>query len=43
MRVLESMGLMVKKPMMLEINNKGANNFINNWSIGGQTRHIAVK
>jgi len=40
MRVLESIGLTVKKPMMLEMDNKGAVDLTNNWSVGGRTRHI---
>jgi hypothetical protein len=43
MRVLNSMGLKVKLPMILEMDNKGALDLINNWSIGGRTRHIEVK
>ena len=42
MRVMESIGLKVKKPMILEIDNKGAVALANNWSIGGRTRHIEV-
>ena len=43
MRVLEGMNLMVKKPMILKIDNKGAIDLINNWSVGGRTRHIETK
>jgi hypothetical protein len=43
MRVLESIGLRVKKPMMLEIDNKGAVDLANNWSVGGRTRHVEVR
>jgi hypothetical protein len=43
MHLLESMGLKVKKPMVLEIDNKGAKDLAHNWSIGGQTRHITTK
>ena len=43
MRILNSMGLKVKLPMTLEVDNKGAKDLINNWSIGGRTRHIEVK
>jgi hypothetical protein len=43
MRVLESMDLKVKKPMILEVDNKGANDLAHNWSIGGRTRHVDVK
>ncbi len=40
--VLESMGLKAKLPMALEMDNKGAVNLANNWSIGGRTRHVDV-
>ena len=43
MRVLESIGLKVKLPMILENDNKGAVDLINNWSVGGRTRHIEVR
>jgi hypothetical protein len=43
MHLLESMGLKVKKPMVLEIDNKGAKDLARNWSIGGRTRHITTK
>ena len=43
MRVLESMGLKVKKPMILEIDNKGAVDLANNWSVAGRTRHVAAR
>jgi hypothetical protein len=43
MRVLESIGLKVKKPMILQIDNKGAVDLANNWSIGGRTRHMEVR
>ena len=36
MRVLESIGLKVKKPMILKVNNKGKKGLVNNWSVGGQ-------
>ena len=43
MRLLESMDfLKVKKPMILEIDNKGAVDISNNWSAGGRTRHIKM-
>jgi hypothetical protein len=41
--VLESLGLKVKLPMVLEINNKGVVYLANNWSIRGRTRHINVQ
>jgi hypothetical protein len=43
MRIIESMGLRVKKPMILEIDNKGAKDLVNNWSVGGRLRHVEVK
>ena len=43
MRLLQSMGLKVKLPMVLKADNKGAVDIANNWSIGGRTRHIEVK
>jgi hypothetical protein len=43
MRVMESIGLRVKKPMVLQIDNKGAVDLANNWSIGGRTRHMEVR
>ena len=42
-RILESMGLKVKKPMLLYVDNKGAKDIANNWSCGGRTRHIEVR
>ena len=39
MRLLESMG---QEPMILEIDNKGAVDIANNWSVGGRTRHIEM-
>jgi hypothetical protein len=41
--VLDSMGLKIKLPMILELDNKGAINLANNWSVGGQTRHVDVR
>ena len=43
MHLLESMGLQVKKPMILEIDNKGSKDIVDSWSTSGRTRHIAVK
>jgi len=43
MRTLESMGLKVKKPMLLCVDNKGAKDLANNWSCGGRTRHVEVR
>jgi hypothetical protein len=41
--LLESIGLKVKLPMMLEINNKGAVDLINSFTVGGCTCHINIK
>jgi hypothetical protein len=43
MRILESIGLKVQKPMVLEIDNKGAVDLAHNWSVGGRTRHDSVR
>jgi hypothetical protein len=43
MRIIESIGLKVKKPMTLDIDNKGAVDLANNWSAGGRTRHVDVR
>jgi hypothetical protein len=40
--VLESLGLKVKLPMVLKMDNQGVMYLANNWSIGGRTRHIGV-
>eukprot|EP00957_Ditylum_brightwellii_P042920 3249511-Ditylum_brightwellii.AAC.1 len=40
MRVMNCMGLKVKLPIILYLDNKGAKDLINNWSVGGRTRHI---
>ena len=43
MRVVESLGLKVQKPMILRVDNKGAHDLAHNWSVGGRTRHIDVR
>ena len=42
MRVLELIGLKVKKPMILEIDNKGTVNLSHNWSVSGQSCHDSI-
>ena len=42
-RVMKSIGLTVQKPMILELDNQGAVDLINNWSVGGRTKHIEVR
>ncbi len=36
-------GTKVKLPMLLKMDNKGAVDLANNWSVGGQTRHVNVR
>lgn len=43
MRILNSIGLKVKLPMVLYVDNKGTHDLAHNWSVGGRTRHIEVK
>ena len=43
MKVLESMKLRVKKPMTVYVDNKGAVDLANGWSIGGGTKHMEVR
>ena len=43
MRLLESMDLKVKKPMKLQMDNKGGVDIFNNWSIAGNTRAVSVR
>ncbi len=40
---LESIKLKVELPMILEMDNKGAVNLVNSFSVGGCTKHINVK
>ena len=42
-RVITSMGLQVELPMMAEMDNSGALDLANSWSISGRTRHIDVQ
>jgi hypothetical protein len=44
MRLMESMGLKVQKPMVLKLDNKGAHDIAHtNWTIGGRTRNVDVR
>jgi len=43
MRVVESVELKVKKPMELEIDNKGSIDLMTNWLASGQTKHIDTR
>ena len=42
-RLVLSLGLKVELPMLLEMDNKGAVDLANNWSVGGCTRHVDVR
>ena len=42
-RFLEAMGLKVKLPMTLYMDNKGGVDTFNNWSIAGNTRAVSVR
>ena len=42
-KIIKSIGLEVRIPMILNVDNKGARDLMNNWSVGGRTRHIDVK
>jgi hypothetical protein len=41
-QLIESMKLKVKLPMEIRVDNKGAKDLVNNWSIGGRTRHVDI-
>ena len=41
-QLLQSLRLEVELPMILEMDNKGAVDLANNWSVGGRTRHVDV-
>ncbi len=40
--LLESLELKVELPMVLEMDNSGAVNNANSWSVGGRTGHVDV-
>jgi hypothetical protein len=42
-RVVTSMGLQVELPMVVEVDNSGARDLANSWSVGGRTRHVDVR
>jgi hypothetical protein len=42
-RLLTDIGLRVKLPMVLEIDNKGAKDLVCNWSVGGRIRHVNIR
>ena len=42
-KILESMELRVKLPMIIKVDNKGAVDLANGWSISGGTKHMEVR
>jgi hypothetical protein len=42
-RVIKSIGLTVELPMIAELDNSGARDLANSWSVGGRTRHVDVR
>ena len=42
MRIQESLGLHIAKPIILHVDNRGAVNLANNWSVGGRTRFVEI-
>ena len=42
-KLVESMELKVKLPMVLYVDNKGVKDLINGWSVSGRTRHVDVR
>jgi hypothetical protein len=42
-RIIESLGLHVQFPMILEVDNKGAVDLVNNYNVGGRTRHVEMR
>ena len=43
MHVLNVMCLKVRKPLLLKMDNKGAIDLINNYSVGGRMKHVDVR
>ena len=41
--LLESLELNTELPMVLKIDNSGAVDIANSWSVGGRTRHVDVR
>ena len=42
-KIIKGMGLEVELPMILEVDNRGAVDLANNWSVGGRTKHMQVR
>jgi hypothetical protein len=41
--LLESLDLSIKLPVVLEMDNSGAVDIANSWSVGGRTRHVDIR
>ena len=41
-KVVASMGLKMKKSMMIHCDNKEAVDLVNGWAVGGGTKHIDI-
>jgi len=41
--VVESLGLNVQTPMIIECDNKGVIDLVNNWNVTGRTRHVSYR
>ena len=42
-QLLESMGLTVKTPIIVRVDNKGTVDLANGWSTGGNLKHVEVR
>ena len=42
-KVVTSMSLKVKKPMLVKCDNKGAVDLVNRWAVGGGKKHIDIR
>jgi hypothetical protein len=42
-RIIYSLGLQVQLPMILEVDNNGAEDLVYNYSVGGRTRHVEMR
>lgn len=43
MSMMNNIRVKVKLPMVLEVDNKGAVDLTNNWTVGRRARHVEVK
>ena len=41
--LIQSLGLEVELSMILDMDNKGAVDLANNWSVGGRKRHVDIR